>query len=113
METSHIPTEIQAAREELARKSLEPDFTLNVAELRAAWILIDSAWRLKLGGAATCAVCKRRCGRGRRDTCLAHDACRYLFRHTSILPEDEDRDLMSSQLHSIAGLPFPKTGKPQ
>lgn len=101
-----IPDEVQRAREEIARRAATDRIEPSPEDRRRAWILVSSTWRMKLGGAATCAVCGRRCPRGHRDLCRDHTAYRFLWNHHSWGGEEQWRFTVR-QLHNIAGLTVP------
>ena len=105
--TPDIPDDVQRAREEIARRAAVHRVGPSPQDRARAWILVASTWRLKLGGATTCAVCNRRCPKGHRDLCRDHVSYRFLWSHHSWHGE-EQWNFTVRQLHDIAGLPVPE-----
>ena len=101
-----VPDAVQRAREELARRLLANPSIHLMGVLEAERIVVSSTWRMKSGGSFECAVCGKRCGRGRRDLCPDHDDYRFVWYHHAGGPS-EYLGCAVKQVHSIAGLTIP------
>lgn len=89
MKRSIIPKSVREARITRAHIARFEPFDVMYRTIEDAWIVVDSSWRAKLGGAAQCAVCNKALTLGRRDLCRHHAGYEFLLIHHSDSPHEQ------------------------